>query len=254
MERIKRHICLVFLFLLFFGKGEAGELIACIVCDTDADNISEAIIQDYNNIRQEASRIAKYTGFDLSEWLITGDQLRSKKFLKTLKNLYFQPDDIVLFYFSGHGYRTESKSTPWPNLYFTHDQKGVDFAEVISILQKKQPRLLLAIADCCNNVVNEALAPSLVKGAVMSKSSKWVKKNYQKLFLETEGSVLIASSGVDELSWCISRGALYTLSFIESIKNGTESSKEADWKQILDRSAHTVKRFQTPYYTIEVIK
>ncbi len=252
MERLRLQFFIFLLFLVSLGRGEGGELIVCIVCDTYAENISEAISQDFDQIRKEAARISKHTGLDLSEWLITGENLRAKTVLKTLRNLYFQPDDIVLFYYSGHGYRTKSKKTPWPNLYFSLDKEGVDFEQVISILQKKQPRLLLAIADCCNNIVEEQYAPPLVKGDVMPKSNKWVEKNYRKLFLETKGSILIASSGVDELSWCIARGALYTLGLIDSIKRGTESSKGAEWSLILDRAARSVKRFQTPYYKLEM--
>ncbi|NGX43804.1 MAG: hypothetical protein K940chlam7_02108 [Chlamydiae bacterium] len=247
--RIKKiTFAIIFGLLCFFAGGECGDVVAILMCDTHADNIEQPVAMDLKNMCEEVARIATYTKRDLKELIYTGDELFPEQVLDDVKGLAFHPDDIVIFYFSGHGYRTESKDgNPWPNMFFTMANQAVDYDLVCQILYSKNPRLLITIADCCNNYMDERGAPPVVKGKVYSKAeTTHVKKNYQELFLNTEGLIMIRSSEVGEYSWCMNRGAIYTLALLDSIKLETLKQHGVSWDSLLERAASSVCRHQTP--------
>jgi len=246
-----KKLLLFFCFLCFSYQTEAGELIAVLVCDTEASNIEDASAADLESMRREASRICQHTGLSLRE-VVFSENLRPKPFYRTLKALSVTDEDVVLFYFSGHGYRTPSKENPWPNLFFSASKSGVDFFEVTRRLEQKRPRLLISIADCCNNILPTHYAAPVYHGSLFAKAPSRVVLNYQQLFLEQTGTVIVASSEVGEYSWCISKGALFTLAFVESLQIETKKrAGEADWQTLLDRAAYTVRARQHPLYLIQ---
>lgn len=253
-ERMAAWLFAFCLALFSFLKLDA-DIIAIITCDTHAHNIENSVTEDLATIRGEVAKIALYTESDLKEIIFDGNNLQPKEFLKTLKGLQFTEGDTVLFYFSGHGFRTYSKdeSILWPNLFFSDSGRGIDFAEVLSILGAKRQGLLVAIADCCNNYMDDSTAPPLVKGEAAKQSVEILKKNYKKLFLETKGSVLVASSSVSEYSWCYPRGAVFTLAFIQSMHEEVLKKSDPDWKTILDKASYRIKRHQTPFYFINTL-
>jgi hypothetical protein len=247
-----RSVIYSILLSFFFLQPLQGDIIAIIVCDTHAGNIENAVIMDLNNIRAEAQRIAEYTESDLKEMIFDGASLDPSDFLTTLKSLKFSANDSILFYFSGHGYRTYAKDDkiPWPNLFFSDSGKGIDYTQVLKILTAKNKRLLLAIADCCNNFMDDDIAPPVVKKDIKSKRDiERMKVNYKKLFLE-KGNILVASSDISELSWCYNRGAVFTLALLEILQEEAQHKKSPTWKSILNKTSEKIKKHQTPVYLI----
>lgn len=243
-----KHI--LFAFLLLLGVGECGELILFLNCDTQANNLEKSVFNDLQNIRDEALRISHYTGMPIREFTFDGSDLDPKSVFKSLKKLHVNNDDVVLYFFSGHGYRIPSRGdNPWPYLYFSKYDKGVDYEKIMNILSSKQSRLLITIADCCNNVLDERYAPPVYKFLGVKKNEDKIAHAYRQLFLETEGEILITSSEIGEFSWCYPKGALFTLAFIEEIKFETGKS-DASWERILSRASYKVKKYQKPHYVI----
>lgn len=243
-----KHILAIFLLLI--GAGECGELVLFLNCDTQAENLEQSVYNDLQNVRSEALRVSQYTGLPIREIAFEGSELNPKTVLNTLKKLKVSHDDVVLYYFSGHGFRTPSKgSNPWPYLYFSGFDSGVDYDQIMRLLSQKYPRLVITIADCCNNVLEERYAPPVYKFIGSKKKEEKIADAYRKLFLETEGEILITSSEIGEYSWCIPKGALFTLALIDEIKVET-GKDDPSWERILSRASWKVKKYQKPYYTI----
>src|SRR5690554_5949878 len=97
-----KNLC--FLLLLLFAIGECGELVLFLACDTDAKNIEASVHSDLYHIRNEAMRISYYTGLPIKEFSFVGSELRPNSVLNTLKSLQVEDDDLLFFYFSGHGF------------------------------------------------------------------------------------------------------------------------------------------------------
>ena len=248
----------LFLVLLTFSSlCDAGEIKAILLCDTKAQNLEKSVASDLKNWQAELQRISSGTGLPLVLYTFTNEKA-GKPFIAQLKEISIQEDDVVLFYFSGHGYRTNSKNgNQWPNLYLTSDKIGIDFYAVFESLSAKKPRLLIALSDCCNNVLPEKSAPPVVPIHAYKhlKPAAYQQANYKKLFLKTKGTILIGSSTPGEFSWGTQSGGLYTLAFLKFLLEDVSSPKPADWHVILDKAAKQVvgrDLGQTPQYELHI--
>jgi len=239
----------------------AADLHTIIVGDTDATDLMPGLKFDVNNMRAESKNIAKYSGLKLKEKVFLGDNSRTSLVLSQLKNLQVQSNDTILFYFTGHGYRTRSKlDNPWPNLFFTFEDYGIDVNDVVSILSDKKARFVLIINDCCNTYLSEAGAPFLAKEMVHGfKATSNLKKNYQNLFLNSRGIIVIASSKIGQSSLCTEKGSLYTLAFLASLDIETKKAPNiVSWQTVLDQATYKVElkaqkydEEQNPIFLIE---
>lgn len=249
-------VCATFFFLVA-NSLSAATLHGILLCDTIADKISASVAADLAKVRQELQKVRAHTDLGYKEKVFTGPDLNANV-LQWIKDTEVGADDVVVIFFSGHGFRTGSKTdNVWPNVYFSAVNKGVDFYLLVQLLHDKSPRLLLAIADCCNNVLPEAYAPELMKGKKTFFAG--VKKpdvfgNYRRLFLESSGVIIISSSEPKEFSWGTRFGGLYTLAFFDSLKSELNSF-DPNWRVLLDRaSMKVIKRNvgQTPQFELKL--
>lgn len=242
--------------LLLAGGLDAANLHTIIICDTHADNIGDSVEADLNRVRAELHRAAYYTKLNVREKLFVDYQVDANV-LSWLQNYPVNQDDVVFLFFSGHGYRTDSKEgNVWPNLYFTPANRGIDFYQLTQIIKEKHPKLMIAIADCCNNVLPEAYAPQLIKNYSLALSYRkpHVKNNYQKLFLHSYGTVIASSSIPGQYSWGTKSGGLFTLALFESLSEEVNSFSPR-WDALFTRAMTTVVDRdvgQTPQYELSV--
>lgn len=180
-----------------FGAWDAvaQTLHAVIVADTDDESIGVSVRKDYDRNIALARAIAANTGLALDLKAIEGAQVTLGNLRNAVRGLTVKPDDAVLFYYSGHGYRLWSKTSKWPYLYVS--QQGLDFGELVQTMRAKKPRLLVAVTDSCNEYADkrpERRSFALRKGAPP-------RKNYARLWVEAKGEIVIGSSSKGEYAW-----------------------------------------------------
>lgn len=243
---------------------DGADLHVVIVGDTAAKDLQSSVLIDLQSIENHAYEIARHTGLTPRIQRHTDYNARSQPVLRVLNALEPQPDDVVLFYFSGHGYRTPAKEgNPWPNIYFATDQTGIDLYEIGNILNGKGARLVLVFADCCNSSLPNHLAPPVAKVRVKPQpNDELLGKNIRKLILGTDGFVLVASSKAGQPSWSINKaGSLYTCAFTDTMKYYLPQVKTdiLDWQQFLDQVAYKTHQIaksngigQDPIYSIQL--
>jgi hypothetical protein len=242
----------VALLTLCCSQSEATTLHAILIGDTLGDNIQDSVIKDLDHMQKEVGLISRYTHLSVHEMVITGENI-TKNLVKKINQAQIEEDDVVLFYFSGHGYREESKEGIWPNLYVTKQNKGIDFAEIQEILKNKNPRFLLAMVDCCNSFIPDDYAPQMMHKEIKATSREQLEQNYQKLFLEQKGHIFVSSSSVGEPSWGFShKGGLYTYTFLVGLHRAVKGTEEMDWNILLEGVREELLGDQTPQFLIEV--
>lgn len=250
LKKICRISFCLFFFLTCFSI-QAKEFYAILLVDTLAEGIGRYVENDFIKIKQEMKQIGENTGLSVRIISFIGPEINAKRVIKKIKSLNIKEDDVVFFYFSGHGYRTPSKSgNIWPNLLLTHNHLSVDFDDVNHVLIEKKPRLLIALADCCNNLIPDGVWDEFkvfAKGVPFKINYERVGANYKKLFLEAKGILLIAACGVDEYSYTYPSGALYTDALLDSIHTEIHLN-EVDWERVLHRAAKKVSDWQHPYH------
>jgi hypothetical protein len=232
MTKLKFIFIFTFVFYsLYFQSVTAANLHAFIVCDTHADNIEKSVQADYRRILNEIKYICKLTKLKPKIKTFTGYNVDSD-FVNKLDSLNVKPDDVIIFYWSGHGKRFDFQENPWPVFDFTYDDIVVSQYTITQLLMDKHPRLILSIADCCNDYLGKSL---ILESRKISNSKK---NNYRKLFLDSSGTYIATAALPGEFSfglnrtireWNLPPGGYYTTAFLEvldeetSVKNPTIS-------------------------------
>lgn len=235
--------CLITLFS-FKSNLYAKTLHAILVADTVHD-IRFASMTDLARWHKEINVIAKHTNMALKEKVFRDCEFRSNHLASYLKNLQVAPDDTVVFYFSGHGYRTEDKKTRWPFLTFELYKPGLDLQWIVDTIREKKPKFALVLADCCNNYVERDYNNAGRDIRVDLRNWMPCYEGYERLFSDAKGCVVIASSSEGQFSYGSVHGGLYTQCFFTSL-NHEIASQSPSWKQLLQRAYNYISRVQNP--------
>ncbi len=239
-----RIILLSFFFSIgLFSQLESMTLHSLIICDTLDSSIGDSARADAQQMRTFTRNIAAKTNMKLKETILQGNQVRPPRLFKLLDEMKVAPDDLIVFYFSGHGYRSVDRGDDiWPMLYFSVPNRGVDYTKLTEQLMEKKPRLLLAIADCCNNVIPRNQLPPVAARAFLLTARAPINlesQNLYRLFVETRGTYLSSSSIPGQYSWGGQDGGLFTFCFLDSLKQELVDP-DASWEHLFAKAIDSV--------------
>lgn len=200
---------LLFLFTVLFSTAcNAAQIHMIYVGNFYDPSIGLGVKFDVLNMFTMIEKYEKAAELKVSHTGFFGSNATPEKVLNFIKNDFkCGPDDTIIFYFSGHGYQLSSKKdegNPWPNLYGS-DGTACDFQWVNTLLKEKNPRLLISIADCCNNILpdfgwffNWLNHPTVVRSFL---DEELVKEKIQNLFFRTKGHIIASGSHSGEYSF-----------------------------------------------------
>lgn len=193
------------------------------------DRMNDAIIAKGYLPRQKT-----YSGSDFTE----------AKCKNVIKNLSCGKDDIVVFYYLGHGGRAQmgkdemasyNQKYPWPDLAFnkanTNESiNGLTLNAIHNSLKQKGARLTVTIGMCCNahssQYKKHGMSTQSRRYKIVSK--KFAKKVGQQLFLKSKGDVLVASAQPGQFSYGGSYGGQEVDCFTAALCETTDSYANND--------------------------
>ena len=217
---------------------EAAHLYALLVADTVDDSIGDYCGKDLRSMQRELQNIASKTGLRLRLTALQGGATAADQVLQHLAQIQPGSDDVVFLYFSMHGFRTTSKQDIWPDLYFNNGENALDFNSINQVAINKNPRLLISIADVCNNVLPDGSIPIVQAKALLDREkAARTEKNYRQLFLSSAGTIIVSGSIPGQSSWSYRKGSLYTLEWLKSLKTEVEGRGVANWTAMLNRAS-----------------
>lgn len=252
--------------LLVAGNVSAQTLHVISFCNTLDPKIGCA--EDSERTIRESSLIGAFLGYDVSFYLGEGEECSNENLMNALNSLRCGKDDVVLFYYSGHGTRSPQDKSEFPQMclkYQGYDQdKFVAVHTVVEKLQKTGARFTLVVTDCCNSTASGVSVKSLVSkdgGAVSDE--EMIARNYRKLFLENPGMVVVTSSKKGQTSaGGKGLGGLFSSQFFESsLYAAVTGAIPATWNDVLRDTYNGVKTIssqsdkipvQEPYYEINM--
>ncbi|MBL6927977.1 MAG: caspase family protein [Rhodospirillales bacterium] len=253
-----RTMIAVLLALSVTAPAGAATLHAIFVIDTDDKSIGQMVARDLSVVGDEIQRVAQATGMTLSDRVFKGRDFTIDNVKNAVNSVAPGPDDVVFFYYSGHGFRTPPKKSDWPYFYF-HSDRVIDFGWVADTLRNKGARLAISLVDACNNVVNVQVREEQ-KGIPASASK--AAAGYKELFLRYRGYVNGASSIPGETSTATGSGSLFTLSFLKALR-GEIAQAQPTWKSLMDNaagsrltrtSANGQTMSQQPFYAMQATR
>ncbi len=227
-------------------------------CNTLDENIGESCGNDFNHVYGMVCNLADALGYEEHLYRYIGEDCSKEKLMEILNGLSCGSEDIVFFYYSGHGVHAAADAANLPQMCLKYEgyqqDKFVPVRVVKEILSKKSSRLNLIVTDCCNNVAEWVTAKRLFadKGKTSPVLRDQDVKNFRKLFFDKRGTVVYTSSKKGQTSGCLLDGGFFTNSFIEMMDYVGTGDIAPDWNQFVDYVKQaTLQRSQNkqePYY------
>lgn len=240
-----RYYIVLLLLLFIHHELPAKTLHAIFVADT-IHEIRTITQPDLKRWKKEVRLISTHADIPLKEKIFCDGDYDKEKITRYLRGLRIEKEDLVIFYFSGHGYRTRNKATPWPFLTIDFYKQGLDVHWVLSVIRNKKPKFALIISDCCNNYMEDGMFGEETKNVVIK--LKPVLPNpsgYAHLFGRAKGCVVISSCSQGQFSYGSRLGGLYTQCFFSSL-NRELNEKTPSWKNLLQRTNGLIQHIQQP--------
>lgn len=219
------------------NSSSSGTLHVIIVADTlnlgagwlgktERGNIGTA--EDFKLISEFVNNVQKSTGLRLSIKTIDGTGFNDKNVSDAINNIVAKPDDIIFFYYTGHGInRGQHRNQKLPNLVLSgieSDQLPLD--SIASTILSKNARLSIVLADACNDFIPTGSA----KGMNKLEETDFNSGGYKKLFA-ARGSIVGTASGMGQPAFGTSEGGRFTLYLLKQI-NEQSQLINANWHSL----------------------
>lgn len=250
-----------------------ANLVGIVVANTLPREENLGREHDVLKVIEELENIAAETELGLNLHLYIHEEYDSA-ILNKLEEIEVNGDDVLFFYFSGHGYRRQDKDVlqhPWPNLHIGLEDKGVDHEVITELLQAKGARLFFSLVNSCNRNLSreiqliertknlfELLAPDFLQSldplyTIIDPLIR--RENYRKLFLETSGVIISSSSKPGQYSFRKKDiGTIYLTSFLQALHEDVEGEDDPQWESIfletVKKTTDITKGKQIPQYVL----
>lgn len=215
-----------------------------LVVDTLDEQIGRSTSKDLDMLREEAAAIARNSDLVFELTMISGREFSRDAVVNAVRSVKPGSDDVILFYFVGHGFRTERKNDRWPYLYMQKRQ-GLDQTWVVDRLREKGARLVLVLSDCCNSVTSTPIDSQVQRSEILRPA------NFVALFRQASGVLQASASEPGQYAWGSNEsGGVFTLQFLRALHAGL-AADEVTWNSVMDAATERISvgdRMQKPQY------
>lgn len=229
----------------------AQTLHAIVFSATEDETIGVANETSYQLLRDEIEKIGYNTGMDVQLYPYIDENFTKANVAQVLFDLdkIDLSNDVVLFYFLGHGFSSEE--TKWPNLLFMNTAEGkplgqsdvkaasLNLEAIEQSLSQKNARLTIVMAEASNDELGKINAVAPEEGVDFDlfktdEGSLSDEERYKDLFLFSRGSIVASSSKPEYLSYYNEKqGGLFTRGFLGALKVQVAKDYQADWGSFL---------------------
>lgn len=219
-----------------------------LVTNTMINDIGQSCEVDKNNAEREFDIISAELEMPIVKTVIDGRDFTKDNVTRAINNLNPGRNDVVVFIYSGHGFRWSDQSSSYPTIdlrYSNYQQisreNSYELGDIYNRIVAKGARLNIVIGDCCNSDVGVS-----ERGGEPTLASRFRFQGklarLRKLFLQSNGNLIVAAARPNETSCGNSRdGGYFLSSFFASL--GKETSQNAtdvpSWENIVTRSIST---------------
>lgn len=242
---------LVVLLLLLANHLFAAQpkVMRALLAVDSVEDLRDSTRADREHMKEFLEFIAHVNSLSLDLKILKGSEVTSKNIKTWLDGLKPNANEIYVFYFTGHGYRTSATKSKWPNLFLSFYRQSLESPRVTNLLLKKNPRFLLAIYDCCNSKPVPVVTPRSSSKAVSKSLQDY--QGFKILFCKSKGHIVICGSTPGSNSFGTDRGGIFTTSFIIQSLQEAKLPKPS-WNTLLDNVRIACSKYQVPLYDISL--
>ena len=203
------------------------QLFLVLIANTEDNVIGKTCEIDKNATYKTFSQVAEFLGIQFVPKVIFGKDFSKVNVDKAIDAIRPQPSDIVVFYYSGHGFANSNDGYRYPymdlrdkSFQMFGGQYTLNIEAVYQKIKSKGARLNLVFSDCCNNDPSQSSTTSSDAASTRSSSIGWTMENCQALFMNPKPmSLLMTAASKGELSaGNPSDGGIFTFNFRESLE------------------------------------
>jgi caspase domain-containing protein len=217
------------------------------VADTRDANIGSGTAGNTTQIVEFVTKAAGEMKVTVSRQDVSGSAFSCQRIKEALDQVKPGSNDVVIFYYSGHGFRSEGSTSKFPELFCGQEAfsgGAPRLVDIASQLADKKPRLMLVVADSCNVLFTQPVPP--LPAAAIAAVPVSRLKQYQNLFLRHKGTLTMSGSIKDQFSWYLPSTGLFTQQFVRALDAATQPNKEGLWSEVVQAAVVEIK---VPYGT-----
>ncbi len=228
---------LLFVFTLTNTNISAQKFYAILAGDFEDDQIGAGCERDIDRIRNEVNTIAKCIGYEPVVTALTRGVFIQENIIAMIENTRSSENDVLLFYFTGHG--KNERSSKWPSMKIK--DKFQPLEGIHNVLKSRPHKLLITIGDCCNNYKKDRTV-AYRKDFKVVKTGNDKTKIYKSLFGEPKGDIIVSSSKPGQYSYNNPlEGSYFTRHLIDNITQAVNYAKELTWEGLLSDTRNKIK-------------
>mgnify|MGYP000849798619 CR=1 FL=1 len=218
-----------------------------VVANTFDQNIGNACAKDMHRAIKFFQDLRDFLGIRFEYDTIAGKRYNLTEVNKAIDKLGAAgPNDIIVFYYSGHGFRQkdDNRRPPYIDLRPNYDENpnnlnSKSLADVFQTISGMKARFKLVLSDCCNDMSKtysvKAKPPSATKGFSLSGSFR----NGADLFLNSQRmSILATGANPGQRSICNDDfGGFFSYNFLNAIEGQLSFlNSNASWDKITEEA------------------
>lgn len=228
----------------------SGTIHLIVVANTLISDIGASCQVDQERIVNEFEIFAREVDMKISKTIVNGSRFNKASVDAALNSLNPATNDVVVFAYTGHGFRWDDQSNKYPSIalkYSAYERlttaNSYLLADIYNKIIAKGARLNIVLGDCCNSPIGVS-----ARGGDFALSSRSGNNSnsskLRQLFLQKKGNLLIAAASPGETSCGNSRDGGYLISsFFQAISKETSYLNDAtpDWKNIVSNSISSAR-------------
>jgi Caspase domain len=215
-----------------------------LVANTEDRTIGRSCIVDKDAVNKLYGEVARYLGIRFNPVIIAGKDFSKTNVETAINSLRPVKEDIIVFYYSGHGFNDHKKTNtryPFLDLRDKATQKyggryTLNIESIYREIIQKGARMTLVFSDCCNNDPAQSSLVSANAAATRGSRLEWSMDNCKALFMDDKRlSMLMTGATKGELSAGNPKdGGFFTYNFRESLEEAMRPfSNNVSWQGLL---------------------
>ena len=216
-----------------------------VVANSNDAEIGASCKKDMERVIETYTNLANFIGIGIDVKAISGTEYNKANVVNAIDKLTPSSNDIVVFYYSGHGFRKPKDNRTYPYIDLrpkpddTYMVNSLNMEDIYSSIRKKKARFNLVLSDCCNTEVSETNAIGSPIARTKSLGINWSQNNCLALFMNPKPmSVLATAARPDQRAASNNEfGGFFSYFFKTSMETHFSFLKlNVNWQSVLEQA------------------